>query len=83
MLVTIISFDVFSILICYFCCGISNQNRLDMKERKSSKKQYQTHQKDIFTNLILYLAPTSMEEGGAVITPLLQSTDSKTNDQSN
>ncbi|CAF0991379.1 unnamed protein product [Rotaria sp. Silwood1] len=34
VLLTIISFDVFSILICYFCCGISNQRHNDMKDEK-------------------------------------------------
>jgi hypothetical protein len=38
VLLTIISFDISSILICYFCCGISSRNRADSKERKSSKK---------------------------------------------
>lgn len=35
VLLTIISFDISSILICYFCCGISNRN---FKERKSTSK---------------------------------------------
>ncbi|CAF1448350.1 unnamed protein product [Adineta steineri] len=30
----IISVDISSILICYFCCGISNRNRLNSKDRK-------------------------------------------------
>jgi len=34
VLLIIISFDVCSILICYFCCGISNRNRTDLPERK-------------------------------------------------
>ncbi|CAF1178985.1 unnamed protein product [Rotaria sordida] len=36
VLLTIISFDIFSILFCYFCCGISNQHDLDIKEGKRS-----------------------------------------------
>nr|BAJ96645.1 predicted protein [Hordeum vulgare subsp. vulgare] len=54
VLLVIISVDVSSILICYFCCGISNRNRLGSKDRKS--------------------APTTIEEGAAPGTPLLQST---------
>jgi len=79
VLLMIISFDIFSILICYFCCGISNRNRLDLKERKSGRKRWE----NIWNFILLYLAPTIMEEGAAAVTPLLQSTNSKTNNQSN
>ncbi|CAF2730749.1 unnamed protein product [Rotaria sp. Silwood2] len=34
ILLMIISFDVFSILICYFCCGISNQHHHTVKDIK-------------------------------------------------
>ena len=39
VLLLMITFDVSSIMICYFCCGISSRNRLGLgnKTRKSSK----------------------------------------------
>jgi hypothetical protein len=81
VLLTIISFDISSILICYFCCGISNHNRLDVKERKSASKKYWIRNKNY--SFSISLAPGTIEEGGAVVTPLLQSTDPQINDQSN
>ncbi|UJR37793.1 hypothetical protein I4U23_030484 [Adineta vaga] len=36
VLLIMISVDISSILICYFCCGISSRNRLGLKERKSA-----------------------------------------------
>lgn len=60
VLLTIITFDISSILICYFCCSVSNPNRLDAKERKMT-------------------SPSATEEGGAIVTPLLQSTKDQSN----
>lgn len=48
----LISFDVVSILVCYFCCGISNQNRFELiqKKRKSSKlKNYSLSKRNGFS----------------------------------
>jgi len=75
VLLTIISFDISSILICYFCCGISERNRLNLKERKSTSKKL--FNRKIFISL--YLAPGIIEEGGAVVNPLLQSTNNQSN----
>ncbi len=52
VLLMMISFDVFSILICYFCCGISSRNRLDVKEQKSTSRPFQRAFEILF---ILYI----------------------------
>jgi len=60
-LLTIISFDVCSILICYFCCGVRQENRLSVSKQKNNSKS---------TAIML-------EEGAATTTPLLESNPSQ------
>ena len=73
VLLIIISFAVSSILICYFCCGITNTNRLSYldKDRKSSRKK---NREILFLfNSSSHLDQAEFEETGAVATPLLSS----------
>ena len=76
VLVTIISLAISSILICYFCCEITNQsNRLSFitKDRKSGK--HLLVNKYFHLNSLFNLAHgTGMEEIGAIATPLLSPT---------
>jgi hypothetical protein len=56
---------------------------LDLKERKSTSEKLRSSKNKKKIQFRFVLAPGIVEEGGAMVTPILQSAILKINDQSN